>query len=60
MIGSEALVEKCPSTAKRKLRFVGDGRLAPGSTTFVACLGASLDTSSGSSTGGGSTAADGG
>jgi hypothetical protein len=47
MIGSEALVEKCPSTAKRKLRFVGDGRLAPGSTTFVACLGASLDTSSG-------------
>ncbi|HEX2880872.1 MAG TPA: hypothetical protein VHO25_15175, partial [Polyangiaceae bacterium] len=59
MIGSEALVEKCPSTAKRKLRFVGDGQLAAGSTTFVACLGASLDTNTGSS-GGGSTTADGG
>jgi hypothetical protein len=58
MIGSETLVEKCPSTAKRKLRFVGDGQLAAGSTTFVACLGASLDTSTGTS--GGSTTADGG
>lgn len=58
MIGSEALVEKCPSTAKRKLRFVGDGRLAPGSTTFVACLGASLGGET--TTSGGSTTADGG
>jgi hypothetical protein len=60
MIGSEALVEKCPSTAKRKLRFVGDGHLAPGSTTFVACLGASLDTSTTPANSGGNTTADGG
>lgn len=42
-IGSPALVDKCPSTAKRKLRFVGDGRLDRGTVTFVACLGANLE-----------------
>jgi hypothetical protein len=41
-LGNPELVAQCPSTSKRKLRFVGDGQLAQGSTTFVACLGASL------------------
>lgn len=41
-IGNDALVAQCPSSAKRKLRFVGDGHAAPGSTLFVACAGASL------------------
>jgi hypothetical protein len=60
-VGSPALVAKCPATAKRKLRFVGDGRLAGGSTTFVACLGASLtEDPAVAPAPGGNTAADGG
>ncbi len=41
--GSDALVEKCPETEKRKLRFVGDGTPANGTVTFVACAGAVFD-----------------
>jgi hypothetical protein len=41
-IGNPALVNQCPTTAQRKLRFVGDGMQAPGSTLFVACEGAHL------------------
>jgi hypothetical protein len=39
--GSEALVENCPATQKRLLRFVGSG-LQANSTTFVACTGSSF------------------
>jgi hypothetical protein len=42
-IGNPALVEDCPATARRKLRFVGGG-LAPNTTTFVFCQGSSLAT----------------
>jgi hypothetical protein len=41
-IGSESLVEKCPVTAKRKLRFIGTGTPDPGTVTFVACAGAAF------------------
>jgi hypothetical protein len=44
-VGNPALVSKCPVTARRKLRFVGDGNLVNGSTTFVACSGANLNVS---------------
>lgn len=40
-IGNEALVENCPATQRRLLRFVGSG-LAPNTTTFVACTGESF------------------
>lgn len=40
-IGNAALVENCPATQRRKLRFVGRG-LSPNTTTFVACTGSSL------------------
>ena len=39
--GSDALVENCPATERRLLRFVGQGLLA-NSTTFVACTGSSF------------------
>jgi hypothetical protein len=39
--GSEALVENCPATQRRLLRFVGSG-LQANSTTFVACTGSSF------------------
>lgn len=42
-IGSAALVEKCPDTEKRKLRFVGKGSPINGSVTFFACAGAVFD-----------------
>jgi hypothetical protein len=45
-IGSPDIVAKCPATARRKLRFVGKGKLSQGTTTFVACLGANLASSS--------------
>lgn len=37
-----ALVADCEATAKRQLRFVGDGELRRGATTYVACKGASI------------------
>jgi hypothetical protein len=39
--GNPALVENCPATQRRVLRFVGRG-LEPNSTTFVACTGSSF------------------
>ena len=42
-IGNEALVEKCPETAKRKLRFVGAGQPDNGTLTLVACAGAAFN-----------------
>jgi hypothetical protein len=41
-IGDPALVEQCPDTQKRLLRFAGDGVPAPGSTLVMACLGEAL------------------
>ena len=40
-VGSEQLVENCPATQRRLLRFVGRG-LEPNTTTFVACTGSSF------------------
>jgi hypothetical protein len=40
-LGNPALVENCPATQRRLLRFVGRG-LEPNSTTFVACTGSSF------------------
>jgi hypothetical protein len=40
-LGNEALVENCPATQRRLLRFVGRG-LEPNTTTFVACTGSSF------------------
>jgi hypothetical protein len=36
-IGSPDLVNRCPVTAKRMLRFVGEGSPESGSTTFINC-----------------------
>lgn len=43
-VGSDALVDKCPATERRKLRFVGDGTPANSTVTFVACAGAVFST----------------
>ena len=40
-LGSDELVENCPATQRRLLRFVGRG-LEANSTTFVACTGSSF------------------
>ena len=40
-LGSDELVENCPATQRRLLRFVGRG-LEPNTTTFVACTGSSF------------------
>jgi hypothetical protein len=40
-LGNPALVENCPATQRRVLRFVGRG-LEPNTTTFVACTGSSF------------------
>jgi hypothetical protein len=40
-LGNPALVQNCPATSKRVLRFVGRG-LGPNTTTFVACQGSSF------------------
>jgi hypothetical protein len=40
-VGNPALVESCPATQKRLLRFVGRG-LEPNTTTLVACTGSSF------------------
>jgi hypothetical protein len=42
-IGREELVKECAPTARRMLRFPGDGLPANGATTFMACFGAQLD-----------------
>jgi hypothetical protein len=41
-LGSQELVSKCPSTAQRKLRFIGAGTPEGGTVTFVACAGAAF------------------
>jgi len=41
-IGDPALVQNCPATQKRLLRWVGDGLPANGSTMMMACFGSSL------------------
>lgn len=41
-LGAPALVERCPATARRALRFVGQG-LAQSSVTFISCQGSSLE-----------------
>jgi hypothetical protein len=41
-LGDPALVERCPATARRALRFVGQG-LAQSSVTFISCQGSSLE-----------------
>ncbi len=40
-VGSDELVENCPATQRRLLRFVGRG-LEPNTTTYVACTGSSF------------------
>jgi hypothetical protein len=40
-VGAAALVERCPATERRALRFVGAG-LADNSVTFISCSGSSL------------------
>jgi hypothetical protein len=42
--GNEAIVENCPATERRLVRFVGDAGEKPGSTLFITCSG---DTSEG-------------
>ncbi len=39
-LGSPRLVEKCPATARRDLRFIGQGAPRNGTLTVVACSGA--------------------
>jgi hypothetical protein len=34
---SSPVVAKCPASAKRELRFIGDAASAPGSSIFLAC-----------------------
>ena len=41
-IGNPAIVERCPPTQKRLLRFVGDDVPQAGAVSFIACIGASL------------------
>jgi hypothetical protein len=41
--GNPALVANCDATSRRLIRFVGPNTPTPGATTFIACLGASLD-----------------
>jgi hypothetical protein len=44
--GSEALVQTCPATQKRLLRFSSDAP-QPGAVTFIACSGAAFNTGGG-------------
>ena len=39
----EAVLEKCPDTQKRKIRFVGEGQAGSNAYTFYACAGALFD-----------------
>jgi hypothetical protein len=41
-IGNPVLVENCPETQKRLLRFVGDNLPAKGAVTLIACAGATF------------------
>ena len=36
-VGDPALTQQCPDAARRRLRFVGEGKTAPGATIFVTC-----------------------
>ena len=38
-VGNPDLVEQCPGTDKRIIRFVGDGHAAPEATLFLTCTG---------------------
>ena len=38
-VGNPALVEKCPDTEQRIIRFVGEGQGKPGTTLFITCAG---------------------
>ena len=40
--GSEAVVDKCPATQKRKIQFIGEDTPANGSIALVACLGSNV------------------
>jgi hypothetical protein len=42
-IGNEDLVQKCPVTSRRKVRFVGEGTPRPGTYTVFSCTGATFD-----------------
>jgi hypothetical protein len=37
--GDPSLVDNCPATEQRKIRFVGAGQQLPGSTLFISCSG---------------------
>ena len=41
--GSKALVANCDASSRQLIRFVGKNTPTPGATTFIACLGATLD-----------------
>ncbi|MCC6528226.1 MAG: hypothetical protein IT373_36605 [Polyangiaceae bacterium] len=38
-VGNAEIVASCPSTEKRIIRFVGQGKGAPGATLFITCAG---------------------
>ena len=38
-VGNPALVDNCPDTEPRIIRFVGDGQAKPGTTLFITCAG---------------------
>jgi hypothetical protein len=38
-VGNAKIVEKCPDTEKRLVRFVGNGNPKPGATLFITCSG---------------------
>lgn len=42
-LGNPALLERCPSTARRKVRYAGDGKPGPNTITVVSCAGESFD-----------------
>lgn len=41
--GNQALVQNCDPTSRQLIRFVGPDTPKPGATTFIACLGATLN-----------------
>ncbi|HEX2874049.1 MAG TPA: hypothetical protein VHP33_22490 [Polyangiaceae bacterium] len=41
--GNKALVANCDASSRQLIRFVGQNTPKPGATTFIACLGATLD-----------------
>jgi hypothetical protein len=40
--GSDAVVDTCPPTSKRKIQFIGEDTPANGSVAFVACVGGNV------------------